>query len=124
MARAWPLAGRGFVVEDGARAWPLAGRGFFVENTSVTFTITAESGSYSLTGTAASPLFGRLLAAGAGSYALTGTAVDFTRQYVLAVGVGSYALNGSEVTFIYPGGGKRRWPFQYISRYTYSGGNK
>lgn len=59
------------------------------------FTITAESGTYALTGTAASLEFGREVAAAAGSYSLTGTAASLEKGSRVAAVSGAYTLTGT-----------------------------
>lgn len=59
-------------------------------------TITAEGGSYAISGTAASLELGRVLTAAAGSYLLSGTAAALTAGSVLAAGAGSYTLSGTD----------------------------
>ena len=64
----------------------------------------AGSGSYSVTGTAASLLRGRVAAAGAGSYSLAGTAATLTKGSVaktLVAGTGSYAVAGTAATLVH-----------------------
>lgn len=63
-------------------------------------TITADAGSYTLTGTAATFIRTRLITAGAGSYSLTGTAASLELGKELVAGASSYALTGTAATFI------------------------
>ncbi|TPN11714.1 hypothetical protein [Mesorhizobium sp. B2-1-2] len=58
-------------------------------------TLAAAAGSYALTGTAATPEFGRVVAANAGSYALSGSAATLRRSLPLVAGAGSYSLTGA-----------------------------
>lgn len=60
------------------------------------YSLTAESGSYALTGQSAGLLASRALAAEQGSYALTGQDVALNRGYVVAAEQGSYALTGQD----------------------------
>lgn len=62
------------------------------------YTLAADSGSYTLTGTAASLIVGRKLAADSGSYSLSGTAAAFKRGYALTADSGSYTLSGTTVS--------------------------
>lgn len=64
------------------------------------FTITAELGTYTLTGTASSLEFGREVIASAGAYTYTGTAasLEYGRE-VIALG-GSYAVTGTAATLL------------------------
>ena len=59
------------------------------------YSLTAEAGSYALTGTAATLTATREIAAAAGSYALSGTAATLTTTRELAAGAGSYSLSGT-----------------------------
>lgn len=58
------------------------------------FTLTAESGSYTLTGQAAGLLAARTVVAEQGSYALTGQDATLTKSILLLAEQGSYALTG------------------------------
>lgn len=60
--------------------------------------LAGAAGSYSVTGTAAGVKRGRKLPAAAGSYALTGTAAGIKRGYKVVAGVGSYSLTGTNAT--------------------------
>ena len=64
----------------------------------VTYTLTAGSGSYSLTGTAASLTASRLLTAASGSYSLSGTSAGLNRSYTLTANTGSYSLSGTDIS--------------------------
>lgn len=63
-------------------------------------TLTAASGTFALTGNAANLLYGRKLAAGAGSFALTGNDATFPRTYRLAAAAGAYALTGNSAGLV------------------------
>lgn len=79
-------------------------------------TLAASGGSYTLTGTAATPKLGRNTAAGAGSYAITGTAATPRKGQVVAAGVGSYALTGTAATTLHA------WrPSATAGSYTFTG---
>lgn len=71
------------------------------------FTLTADPGSYTITGTAASLLFGRKLVADAGSYSVTGTAAALLRAGLLSADAGVYAISGSDATLTYSGAGNK-----------------
>lgn len=58
------------------------------------YTLTAETGSYTLTGVAAGLKAGRKLAGDTGSYTLTGQDAALTHGYHLTAGTGSYTLTG------------------------------
>ena len=60
------------------------------------YTLTADSGSFALTGTAASLLAGRKLAADAGSFTLTGTAANTLFGRKLTAEAASFALTGAD----------------------------
>lgn len=59
-------------------------------------------GSYTITGTAANLLTGRYLTGGAGvgSYTYTGVATTFLRSYVTPANVGSYVISGVDATLL------------------------
>jgi hypothetical protein len=59
------------------------------------FTLTADTGAYTVAGTANSLLLNALLGAGTGSYSYTGTAADLTTGYGLQADTGSYAYTGA-----------------------------
>lgn len=65
------------------------------------YSLAVDSGTFTLTGTAAGLNRGYPLTASAGSFTLTGAAVTFPRAYVLAAGSGSYALSGTAATLAY-----------------------
>ena len=60
-------------------------------------TSTGDSGSYTLTGTAATLKVGRKLTADSGTYSLTGTDVAFKRGYALSAESGTYTVSGTAV---------------------------
>lgn len=62
------------------------------------FSITADAGSYTITGTAVTTKRGRKVAADSGSYAITGTAVTTRKGWVVSALSGSYAITGTAVT--------------------------
>lgn len=66
-----------------------------------TYTLTADGGSYTLTGTAASTLYNRVVTAAGGSYTLTGTAATLTHNYSMPVDPGSYTLTGTAAGTVY-----------------------
>jgi hypothetical protein len=59
-------------------------------------TLTAESASFSLTGTTASLEFGRYISAGSATYSLTGTTAGLLTGRKLAANSGTYALTGTD----------------------------
>jgi hypothetical protein len=64
------------------------------------YTLTADAGSYALTGQAAGLLAQRVLAAEQGSYALTGAAAGLLAARTLAADQGSYALTGQPASLV------------------------
>lgn len=63
------------------------------------YTLTAASGSYAVTGTAASLEWGREVAAGSGSFAVSGTAASLEYGREVAAGSGAYTVSGTDATF-------------------------
>ena len=64
------------------------------------FTLTADSGSYSVTGTASSLILGALLTGASGSYAYTGTDASLITGYGLQADSGSYTYTGAAATLL------------------------
>lgn len=70
------------------------------------YTLTADYGSFSLSGTAATLTAQRKVTADSGSFALTGTSAVLKHNHVLAANSGSIALTGTAATLTYtPVGG-------------------
>lgn len=70
------------------------------------YTLTADSSSFALTGTAATLTAQRKVTADSGSFTLTGTAAVLSHNHVLAANSGSIALTGTAATLTYtPVGG-------------------
>jgi hypothetical protein len=65
------------------------------------YTLNAESGTYAISGTAATLLHNRVLNGDAGAYALTGTPATLLHNRVLNADPGAYALAGTDATFVY-----------------------
>jgi hypothetical protein len=61
------------------------------------YTLTADSGSFTLTGQDVDLLASRLLAAASGSYTLTGQDVALLRGFLLSAASGSFTLTGQDV---------------------------
>jgi hypothetical protein len=59
------------------------------------YTLTCDSGSYAITGTAMSPLHDKILGIEAGSYAITGTAASLLKDSELTLDSGTYTLTGT-----------------------------
>ena len=66
-----------------------------------TYTLTADSGSFALTGQAAGLSFNRTLAADSGSFALTGQDAALLQNRVLASDSGAFALAGQDATLTF-----------------------
>ena len=64
------------------------------------YTLTADGGTYAVSGTSAGIRYDRLLAAGAGSFGLSGTSADLLRGLVVQAGAGSYVLTGTTANFL------------------------
>lgn len=63
-------------------------------------TLAAEAGSYALTGTAADLLHGRVVVPDAGSYALTGSAAALLKTSLLTAEAGTYAVTGTDADLL------------------------
>lgn len=68
---------------------------YFISAGGGVFLLSADPGSYALTGQAATPLAARLLSLDAGSYAITGNAANLLRGAAIVASAGSYAIVGS-----------------------------
>lgn len=66
-----------------------------------TYTLTADGGTFALTGQAATLRAGRKVTADAGSYALTGTAATLRAARRLSADGGSYTLTGTAASLVY-----------------------
>ena len=66
-----------------------------------TYTLIADSGSFALTGQAATLAFNRSLTADSGSFALSGQHADLAFNRVLVADSGSFTLTGQDVTLTY-----------------------
>lgn len=64
-------------------------------------TLTADSGSYSYTGTNAELIRAKILIAASGSYTYTGTSVNLLKGHLLAADSGSYVYTGTDATLIF-----------------------
>jgi len=71
---------------------------------STAYTLTAASGTYTLTGSDAMLYTRTPLAAEAGSFVLTGSAVSFTKGLTMSAEAGSFTLTGGRL--------RGSWPFQ------------
>lgn len=81
--------------EDGALAWVI----FAASVTNIT--LTADSGSFTFTGTAATLKYGREVAADSGSFAFSGTAATLRRTYRLDAGSGAFVFTGTAADMIH-----------------------
>lgn len=70
------------------------------------YTLTADSGSYIVTGTAAGLKTDRKIAANTDAYAITGTAAGLFIGYKITADVGNYTYAGQDVTLSYSGADK------------------
>lgn len=75
----------------------------FIGTALVDSTITAESGSYSITGQDANLLKGSEITAEAGSYAVTGQDATLTISTVITAEAGSYTVTGQDASLIHDG---------------------
>lgn len=66
-----------------------------------TYTLTADVGSYGITGNSTNLLFNRRLTAESGSYAVTGNAANLLRNRTLTADSGSYSVNGNAADLLY-----------------------
>jgi hypothetical protein len=92
------------------------------------WSVTAGSGSFSLTGTAVGLKFGHKIPVGSDTYSLTGSTVALKHGYKVAASAGSYSLSGSDVTLTYTGAGAPQPVFHWkrissYRRYGISGRN-
>jgi len=64
-------------------------------------TLTADSGTYSITGQTADLYYNRAISADAGAYSLDGQAAQTLRDALLSLDAGSYAITGQDASFVY-----------------------
>lgn len=72
-------------------------------NTALSYSITAESGTYGLTGQAATLTQALQVGAGQGSYALTGQAIGASVSRAIVAGQGTYSLSGQSASILLAG---------------------
>lgn len=65
------------------------------------YTITIDSGSYTLTGTAVGLVRGRRIVNDSGSYSLNGTAVNLVRGRRIVIDSGSYSVTGTNANLLF-----------------------
>jgi hypothetical protein len=81
--------------------WQAPARRLWVVPAAGSYTLTASPGAFSVSGTAASLKYGRVLQAASGSFAVTGTTATLKRGYRLQADVGSFGLSGTAATLRY-----------------------
>lgn len=69
------------------------------------FTLPADSGAYTYSGTDAALEFGASVSADSGSYTYTGTNADLNRGYPLTAGSGTYTYSGTDAALTFAGAG-------------------
>lgn len=69
------------------------------------YTLTADSGTFTLSGTAANLLHGYKVPAGSGSFVLSGTAANLLHGYKVSAASGNFVLTGTAATLDYSGEG-------------------
>lgn len=103
MARQYIVPGKGYVDADGTIEYVVPGGGYVNVNegsSGPTYTLTAASGSFTLTGVAVGLKVSRVMAAGSGSFSLTGQNVNLVYSpisgptYTLTANVGTFTLTG------------------------------
>lgn len=103
------IPGAGFINETGTAERLIPGFGYINETVSSSgspYSIVADTGSYVVTGVAASFQASRTLTAEAGSYSVTGVNATFQASRTILAGAGSYVISGQDATFTYtPGSG-------------------
>lgn len=65
------------------------------------YTLTADTGSFTVTGTDANPEYGRLVFADSGAFVVTGQAATLARGYGLTADTGSLSITGTVATLHY-----------------------
>lgn len=83
--------------------------------------LNADQGTYTLTGQSASLFRSKVINAAQGSYALTGQSSTILRSKVLTAGQGSYTLTGQNATITYTGSGVNYTITADVGNYTYTG---
>ena len=103
----WRAVGAVFKAATGGTAYTLAADSgaFTLTGTAASLLagrkLTADAGSFTLTGTAANTLFGRKLTAEAASFALTGTDAALKAGRLLSAEAGAFTLTGTDATLTY-----------------------
>ena len=87
------------VSSDPVSALPVASGGV------VNYTLTAQHGTYAITGQPAVLLRSKLITANSGTYSYTGQSANLLRSKLLTATNGTYALTGQSANIIYTAGG-------------------
>jgi hypothetical protein len=85
-------------------------------------TITADGGTYAVSGAGASLIHGRLIAAAAGSYSIAGTAAALVKGKPLKAKGGIYAVAGSIATLLYSATASSRIVYSNTEKLILEGG--
>lgn len=104
-----PLTVTGATLIDHAPVRPFARRfwnSFPPPPSGTAYTLTADPGAVTITGTAATLRAARRLAADAGAESITGTAASLKYGRLLSAGAGSVLINGTAATLLYSGANK------------------
>ncbi len=103
MARQYIVPGRGYVNADGTKEYIVPGAGYVNVNEGggPTYTLTAATGVFTLTGNAAGLRVSRKITAGTGSFTLTGNAAGLIAGRKLSAATGSFTLTGNSVNLVY-----------------------
>lgn len=72
-----------------------------MEATAGAYTLTADAGSYAVTGTAASLERNRLIGAATAAYNVTGTAASLERGFLISAATAAYTVTGQDADFDY-----------------------
>lgn len=102
------LRGGPVVSESGSAGWTARGGAAFQETASggATYTLTAATGSFSLTGNATGLTVARQITAASGGFTLTGNSAALTAARLLTAATGTFTLTGNAADLIYtPSGG-------------------
>lgn len=68
------------------------------------YVLTADSGTFAMTGTSANLEWNRLVAAASGSFSMAGTDANLEHAHLVAAGSGSFVMTGQDATLIYEQG--------------------
>lgn len=90
-----------FSIANNYVTWDAAIVAYNVASGGGSYSLTADSGTFTETGTAANLEFGRTVAAASGTYTLTGTAANLEFGREVAAASGTFALTGTDATLTY-----------------------